>query len=501
MLGRLNLLKKTTLRGLLGLLLIILFPTLSHAANVLLSGNGTKAMGRADAVVASGDDVYGIHYNPANLSRLRGFGVRLDGYMSSQSLSFHRRDEKINGKTITYEEVAKEERPFWIPFFALWFDTGRIGQGHFILSLFAYGPHGLHDYQYPEKKGECRAPKDPKKEGDAHLCKKMPEPGPQRMRLIYTRNPLGFGGLAAAYEWKFSDDFLLRLGGAFKLSYAMTDQRLAVVASSALADPRKKTVSAGEALMSASCDGFFLAGDLGVTLELPRGFSLAFSFFFPTTATLHGEIQVEITELAGSLAKIYGKEMTMEVPLPAILRSGLAWHSQHWVLELSFIVELWGETPQYVAIRPKNVRFEALGKSEALKDVLIEQKLHNSYSLRFGLEYRGFKFLSLRTGFLWESGATDIDRLSVATIDYPDKIAFSAGLTFPIPATTLSLDLAFMYFLPRTITVSNSALRPIDLTPDLPLVKGNKPLPSTSNGTYHYGIAILGLGIKGSWGN
>ncbi|HAA59187.1 MAG TPA: hypothetical protein DCE42_30850 [Myxococcales bacterium] len=463
----------------------------AHAANVFLPGNGSRAMGKASAVVASGDGEYAMFFNPANLSRLRGFGIRIDSYWSYQSLTFERQAE---GST-TFEPSVKKSDPVWVPFVALTFGTAKLGPGEFGVSAFWYGPHG-RSVKFPEEEGTCEQPQNPETDGVAYTCDPMPKPGAQRFSMIYTSSPLLYGGIGAAYAMSFAG-FKVRAGATFKLASLFVEQKLALIAASSLYRPTQDP-SAAEVLMKASGSGIYFTGDLGLTVETPGGFSIGASFFFPATAQISGSLDIQAGSLFGGLAKVFGNQIDMVVPFPGIFRAGVAWQRHNLSIEASLVMELWGEAQQSIDVLPKDIVIRTGGEDNKLGKVEIAQVLRNSISLRVGAEYNLMKMFLFRLGFLYESGSTVEERLTPGTMDYPEKIGLSAGISYQIPVVGLRLDVSAIHFLTKEYNVTNSKILPADVSPDN--LKNSDNIGPVANGKYTYGVTVIAVGLRGNWG-
>ncbi len=480
-------------------LFLFVFPSISFGANIFFPGNGSASIGRAGAVVASGKTVEAVYFNPANLGYLKGYGVRLDSSLSFQRMDFLRQSEKYALTEYTYDRVEKDPAPVFIPFLSMWASFSDIGPGRLSFSLFAFAPNGRTNYNYPEKKGKCTTSKDPKKDGVARVCDPMSEPGPQRLTVITSASPLVYTGLAAAYRLSTPFGIGLSIGATFKAAYMQAAQRVSVISASLLYRPTAKKVSSGELIMDLATEGWYFTADFGVTLELPGNLKLAASILLPATATLDGTLDLEINKMSASLMKVYGRNVALTVPFPLIFRTGLAWQNDKFAAEIAAVVEFWGDVEQKMNVISKDIELEIMGKKSKLEDVAIDQILHNSISLRAGVQYNLFRFLALKAGFLWSSGSVDKNRINALSIDAPNKIGLSAGLTAMLPFGGLHVDLSILHIFDQEIVITDSLTMPTDVSPTG--LKAPKAPGSTSNGTYHLGMTVLSLGIRGSWGS
>lgn len=459
-----------------------------QAAGIFFSGNGVVSGGRAGAAVATGNSADAYIHNPANLSKLKGFGFRFDSILSFQTAIFTRAPE---GK-ITFDSVSKDTSPAYIPALSFWYGIPNLGPGTLTLTLFAQAPHGRSGYRFPETAGEC----DPAKEGDAIVCRVMPEPGPNRATLIKTASTTIYFGLAAAYELRLGSEVKLRIGGTFRAQYINAVQRQAMIAAGLFYRPSSKKIGTGEVLLQINASGVGFTGDAGFSLDLPYGFSIGASVLLPVTAELSGTLDVQIKQALDSTVKIYGKNLGIETSFPLIFRSGIGWTGHALSVEVAFVGEFWsGASSQ--KMKPRGVEFSALGSRITIPEIEIKQNFHDSFSIRVGGEYNIKNWIWVRAGWWFETGALEEKFTSVGSIDYPNRMAFTAGLSARIPGG-LMLSLSVMHILGRTVTVKDSPLRPTDLSPDGLKYPGG--VPSTSNGVYQFGNTTLFLGIRGNWG-
>ncbi len=473
-----------------GILLVgwLLIPSTLFAAGNFIPGNGTRSIGKAGAVVATGDDSEAVYHNPANLGRLRGFGIRLDGTVTFQQLEFTRKPEG----SLTFDKVSKDTTPGFIPMVAAWYSFNKLGPGTLTLGAMWYGPHGSSAYKYQSKteEGACKKAKV----GDAIVCKPMPTGGPQRLNRIEATNPMMYLGLAAAYEWRFREGYALRFGGAFKFTYLVVTQRQAAIAAGIFYKAASAKLTDGEIIMNLAADGYSFTGDLGFSITTPVGLSLGFSVLLPVTLNLNGTLNVQLNETFDALAKIRGNQVQFTKTFPAVMRAGLGWSNKILTFEVAFVAELWS-VEKALTLRPVNIEQEVLNKKLKLPSFSLPTQLRNSYSLRVGMEYNIREWVLLRLGWLMETGATKTELLSTSTMDYP-KHAITGGVSVNLPGG-LTIDFSIIHFFPGEFDITNSPSRPVDVSPkDL---QSPTSIASVTNGKYRYAITAISFALKGNW--
>ncbi|TNE47546.1 MAG: hypothetical protein EP343_19430 [Deltaproteobacteria bacterium] len=456
------------------------------AAGNYLPGNGASAIGKGTAVIATGSGLDATQHNPANLGKLRGFGLKFDSLLSFQRASFLRAPEG----NFQFERVSKDGAPAYIPALQIWYTFKNLGPGNLTLALYGYGPHGKTNFRYPEVEGTCVKSKN----GDANVCNPMPEPGPQRLTIINTSSPLIFFGFASAYEWNIQEDTALRFGGTLRFAYISAQQRQSAIAASLFYSANTSKITDGEVIMDLRGSGVTVTGDIGVSMTLPFGLAFGASLLFPMHANLNGDLDLQINTTFDSLASIQGKGVIAELDFPFVLRAGLGWQKYGFSIEASFVAEFWTIQEQ-ISVKPQDVKLKFGTTESTIPDFAIEQKFRNSYSFRIGAEYLIKGWVYVRAGYMYEMGATQTNRLSANTLDYPDKHIFAGGIGVKIPGG-IQLDVSVMHALEGNFDITNSETLPINVSP--PDLAGGT-VTTVGNGNYQYGVTVVNIGISGNW--
>lgn len=468
---------------------VFAWSTQAQAAGIFFSGNGSVAGGRAGAVVATGNSADSFLHNMANISKLKGFGLRFDNILSFQTARFKR----ANAGNTVFEEVSKDESPAWIPALSFWYGIPNLGPGTLTVMLFANGPHGRSGYRYPEEEGTC----NPSEKGDAFVCNPMPEPGPNRGVLIRTASTTLYFGLGVAYEWRIRNDVKLRIGGAFKMQYTNAVQRQTMIAVGISYNAAKKEMTTGEVILQIDANGWAPTGDAGISLDLPLGFRVGAAVQLPSTTLINGRIDVFLNEALNNLASLEGTGVDIETSFPPFLRAGIGWEGYGLSVEVAFVAELWSQANKQV-LKPKNIKFNAFGASIDIPEIAIDLRFKDSYSVRVGAEYNIANWVWVRAGWWYETGTLEEREQSVATIDYPNRMALTGGISVKVPKIGVMVDFSVMHIFGRQITVTDSPIVPTDVSPDL--LKNPSGNPSTANGDYTFGNTSLFIGIRGNWG-
>lgn len=461
-------------------------PHQAHSAGNFLPGNGAAATGKGTAVVATGSGIDAVQFNSANLGKLRGFGLKFDSLLSFQKASFLRAPEG----SFQFDRVEKDGAPAFIPALQIWYNIKNLGPGSLTISLYGYAPHGKTNFRYPEIEGTCTKSKN----GDANVCNPMPEPGPQRLTIINTSSPLVYFGLGGAYEWNINEETALRFGGTVRVAYISAQQRQSAIAASLFYSPNTSKITDGEVIMDLRGSGITVTGDIGMSMSLPFGLAFGASLIFPMKANLTGDLDLQINTTFDSLASIQGKDVLVELDFPFILRAGIGWQKYGFSIEANFVAEFWTIQEQ-ISVSPQNVKLKFGDTESTIPNFAIEQKFRNSYSIRIGAEYLISKWVYVRAGYMYEMGATQRNRLSANTLDYPDKHIITGGVGVNIPGG-LQLNVGVMHALDGNFDINDSASMPINVSPpDL----GGGTVTTVGNGNYQYGVTVVNIGISGNW--
>jgi long-chain fatty acid transport protein len=121
---------------------------------------------------------------------------------------------------------------------------------------------------------------------------------------------------------------------------------------------------------------------------------------------------------------------TSDVALPAVVRMGAAWKSNRWTLEAD---AQWTEWRSFGTLHADFDNGTAID---------VAKNLHNSWTLRFGGQYRWNEYISARAGFAWDE--SPVPRGTVDPI-FPsgNRNVYCVGLGIHLSPVTI--DLAYNY--------------------------------------------------------
>lgn len=428
----------------LGLWLVI--ATQTHGAGFYAPDTGSRAMSRGGAYVASGEGLDSLWHNPANLSRLTGLHFLYDNTLFFSQYSFERAPYSETAKP--FPVVYNVSPPYYIPLLGISYDFGflKLPKAHRL--VLAFGGWGPNDALYNWNAEGENKPSQPDCAGpnkDKFLCS---EYGPQRYSVIKHTPFLLFFAWALAYRIDL-EHVKIRLGGSFQLAQTRFTQTLAAKAISE--STRSELFDTIFTLDVAT--PFVPTGNVGITVDLPQGFAVGFSFQAPFPANASGTLKVDkLPRGFGDAVKVEGDAAQLDINMPWVMRTGLLYRPPFFPrleIEFAFVYEAWSSVDKIVLSSPEGpnqIKFTLpLFGSQALEPVNIVRNWQDTWSIRAGLQFAIMpQHLFLRAGWFYETTATPPERHNV-TSAHNERHAITAGLEGRIPAGPVSLILTFAY--------------------------------------------------------
>lgn len=426
----------------------------AEAGGTFVPDIGTVGLGRAGAMVASGDDGSALVYNPANLvpqDKAPGMGLRLqlDVQVVWRHVEFARSPDALS--TDGYSTVRNQAGPVPVPMVIAAYTPQRLPLA------FAFG---------------VWAP------NNASLV--FDDNGPQRYSITRTASFIFHAHLAVAYQpfrW-------LSLGAGFMWTAMVVNQ--AQMVNVGLFGQQER---AGDVLMELSgAQPFLPNANFGITLRPGAGFSIGASFIPPRLATPRGTFKITPSEALASLLSVSGESMRVEQTLPAIARAGVAWQwGKRLTVEANYVFEGWSAYGR-IRIIPDNVSYSLLGGAPtALGELQLVRDFRDSHSLRLGIDALLFEPLGLRlrAGYYYEPGVVPLETVNVGSNDIR-KHGLTVGASLSVWKLTASVAYARALYAPLVVTASqHSVLNPINAA-DTSVV---------GNGRYQFGYDSFGMSL------
>lgn len=461
---------------------------------------GATGLSQGGAFVASPASLLAVHYNPAGLSRLKGFHVELSLAGSQLNAGFTRQcpcllngDSEVDANLAQgfRAESARHLTP--IPFLALGYGFDFMD---LTIALAAYGPTA----------------------GRPHWSGPLPEP--------YAP---GFVDAAQAagtrYSALYSDVYEaniglgvglqpidgLRIGGTVFLAEAGNAQQMYLWTNADIAGLIKadapEDVNFDLPLLLDFVSPFQLNWQVGASYDFLPGWTIGASFrvarHFTADGTLSAQLPRQLVddEGVGTFGTtLTGNRASFELSTASIARLGVQYAKpEHFRVEAAVVAEFWSVHDE-VVIRPQGVRLETefAGIEPAdFPTFRVPRQWKDTFSLRLGGEYRVIpELLDLRGGYFYEPPAVPADRLEPALVDL-HKHGVSIGLRTMLGGFDLSAGLVWVAL--QGTSVRNSQ---VELTTPLEVGEGELGTDEFNtvigNGRYsaHYLIGTLSVGAR-----
>jgi long-subunit fatty acid transport protein len=436
----------------------LLLPATAAAGGFEFPANGTEALGRGGAFTAKADTPLALEYNVAGLAGQRGTRLLFDSNLVFGHYAFQRAGD--------FRLVTDEaHKPYYGPFFGLTTDFGYFDRWTFAVGVF--GPSSIGKRTYPI--GEDRL-------------------GPARYDVTSTDTLLILPTVAASVRASRYVDVGLGMQfavGTFKLGSS--------AAVPALCDPSK-------VFLDPACDSRTEV-DVKSGVNPTLLFGLLLHPMAGIDVGLHvrsaANLGIKRIEAQGTLraynavdVELGDGDATLTASLPWVFRLGARYAFRKagrevGDIELDATYEAWslaeGEGTTLMYEYPLN--------RSQIRNTLLPHRYKDTYSLRLGGAFTqpvGKLDLTFRLGFVVDSSATNPadTRLDFDTLT---KVGGTAGAGLTFRGVTLNIAYAYLHSLTRT--VEDGQLRALDGATGMPT---GGPV---NNGTYSGRNQILSLGL------
>ena len=444
--------------------LILTLFLMALSANALADGlfvplGGVAATGRAGAVVASTRDPNAVHYNPALIALGDGHQVLVDLTWGMLQLDFQRAPQTENNGTVTKFPAVHNEAPGIVMpqvLFTTDFGTDTIGLG---VGLF------------PPNAAPAR----------------FPQNGPQRYAIIDMANTLAFT-TELAFAWRPHERFAIG-AGIQNVTFVFKGTGISSTHFGVLAFPEDPDMDS--TITVDASDYFTPSANFGIWASPVDGFEIGASF------QLFADIQSKDGSFKGALPNHYvyersqlvGSKMDLKLSLPWSVRLGLRYrHGSLFDVELDAWFARWSRQ-KTIDIVPHDVwlRNNALVDDVHVGNFQIPRNMKDTFGFALGADWNILpNELTVRAGFLYESGAAGDENYSVFLYDN-HKFAPTIGLSYTIAFARLDFAFAHVHQLPKTVTNGNHK--------QYNIVYPEKAV-ATNNGDYHSYYDFIGLGVN-----
>lgn len=421
------------------------------AGGYYFSDSGVIATGRGGAWVAGAEGQFAQQYNPAALVRVQAPTITLGWSGVTQSISFTRQDE--DGTFA--DPVENGAPPFSIPEGGFVTPLGR----DFALAVGFTSPY---------------APSS-----------SYPADGPQRYSIV--DSGMYYFSVGPSLAWR--PHRMLAVGASVFWQYLELGQSIAIT-TSGTDDPH------GDIGVSArTFQRFVLNGNAGLLFEPHDAVSIGLGAQPALKFHTRGAGTLDFTNNGLALLMnetVYTDEdVTLDGTLPWVVRAGVAVRPvPRLEIEGAVVWQDWSSADEIV-IRGVDITLDSDVLPEDQREVAgsfsLPAGLRDTASYRLGAEWDASERVAVRAGGFYETGALDLEGISVALYD-PWKIQVGGGASVWAIPSRLKFDAAFAWLFFPSLAVRDSDVAQVDAG----VVDGVSPLV-VGNGDYRSHGYILGL--------
>ncbi len=429
----------------------------ASAGGLFIPLGGVANTGRAGAAVVSTRDPNAIAYNPALIALNDGHQLLVDVTWAMLQLEYQRASQvEVNGQTTTFDKIKNEAPGIAIPqvLFTTDFGTDQFGLG---VGLF------------------------PPNAAPA----KFPENGAQRYAVINMANTLAFT-TELAFAWRPHPRVSIG-AGIQNVTFVFRGTGVSSTYFGVLAgaeDPDMDSVITIDA-----SDIFTPSANFGIWAEPVDGFELGVSFqLFSDHKSKGGKVKAALpNHYVYQRTTLEGSKMDISISLPWSLKFGLRYkYGDIFDIELDGWFTRWSrQNAIHLYTHDVWLRTNALVDDVKVGDFTIPRNMKDVGGFSIGADWHVLPDqLTLRAGFMYESGATKKEYYSAFQYDN-HKIAPTIGLSYTIGFARLDFAFAHVHQLPMEVT--NGQFKQYNL------VYPEKAV-ATNNGKYKSFYDFIGIG-------
>jgi long-chain fatty acid transport protein len=424
---------------------------------------GVRAAARGGAFVAGADDPGALWYNPAGLAELLDDGRRwqllVDAGLALHDVTYTRID--LGGQT--QRPVSSEGQVLPLPTLAAQIDlTPKLALGVGLLAPWS----ALDGY---------------------------PEDGAQRYAMVTLHHSV-LAMLEAAIAYRATDWLTVGAGVQNLITRFHSRMVFSACPGEIVCAPEDPDFDALGEIDGTSY--FTPSAVLGVTLRptpwLRAGFALQLPFAVHTTGTVR--VRLPRSDFFDG-AHVEGDRAEADLTFPMMVRGGVEVRPLPRLhLELGIDWERWSQQDE-ISVTPRDVRVEdAAGVGTyQVQAFSLPRKFENTLALRAGLEVQPLATtpLTLRAGYVHETGASTTSYISVLTVD-TSKHILTVGVGFKIGRVRLDGMFGHVFMADERVARGQSCV------PQVNPIKDGAPEPACTrgvgDGTYVSSWNLLGLG-------
>lgn len=430
----------------------------AQAGGFFVPLGGVHNTGRAGAAVVSTRDPNAIAYNPALIALNDGHQLLADITWAMLNLEYTRASQvEPNGSVTSYATIKNEAVGITIPqvLFTTDFGTDSFGLG---VGLF------------PPNSAPAKYPSD----------------GPQRYVIVDMANTIAFT-TELAFAWRPHPRFSVG-AGIQNVTFVFRGTGISSTYFGVLAAAEDPDMDCYVTVNAA--DYFTPSANFGIWAEPVDGFELGASFqLFADLQSKNGSFKSALpNHYVYERSELQGSKMDLTMSLPWSVKFGLRYHHHNiFDIEVDAWYTRWSRHKE-IKIYPHDVwlRHNALVDDVHVGNFTIPRNMKDTWGIAIGSDWNILPELTVRAGFLYESGAAADEYYSTFLYDN-HKFSPTIGVSYTLDFVRFDFAFAHVHQLPKTVT--NGAVKQYNLVyPENAHV--------TNNGKYKSFYDFIGLGVN-----
>ncbi len=484
------------------------------AGGLLYPDVGSVALGRGSAFVARADDLSAFYYNPAGLSKSKGFNVLLGANLSDLNVDFQRRgaaeqgvgtngewfplDDRyyfpgtdaylgIGNPQQDYSNGVENPRPFEsvsqqtpliinaVTVVGNWGDA--FGVEGLALALGLYAPSGYTKHRYPDD-------------------------GPQRYAIRELDSLIIYPGLGISY----AINRYFQVGAVFLSGMAFLGKAQASRLSPYSEDTHFNEDTGGDASLRLDFnDPFMPTGIVGVLSHPLDWLELGISVKLPVFMEAEGNVDYVAPEddYPDAVAVAGHHNVIVKQHFPWMVTTGARYIHEYFDVEVDFVWENWGSYDGMDVDLDLIIDLDDDPETpdKDIPDTHIPKNYRDTYSVRLGSDIEVWpQNITFRLGGLYQSSAYPKNN-DTFSLDFPygEQFGASCGLTWHA-FEFIDLSIAYLHIFQPRVTVTEGILQQSSGTHADFNGDGSLMLPlgnTVNNGTYDVNLNVVAMSLEG----
>ncbi len=489
----------------------------ARAGGLFYPDIGTVALGRGTAFAARADNLSAFYYNPAGLSKSKGFNVLLGGNLNDLNVTFKRQGAKEAGSGLNKEwfplndsyyidpsadppiylgvgnpqmdysggiENPREFLPVTqetplivnaVTVIANWGDAFRV-EG-LSIALGAFAPSGYTKHKYPDN-------------------------APGRYAVQELNSLIIYPGVGLSY----AVNRYFQIGAVFLSGMAFIDKKQASRLSPTSEDIHFNEDKSGDATITLDMQDYFMpSGIVGVLSRPLDWLELGISVRLPVFMNAKGNVEYQAPEgdYPEAVVEAGHHSVVVEHHFPWVVTTGVRYIHKLFDIEVDFVWENWNSYDGMDVNMDLHIDLDDLKETppKVIPDTHIPKNFRDTYSVRVGSDIEVWPDnITIRLGGLYQSSAYP-ENNDTFSLDFPfgEQYGASFGLTWHAFGY-VDASIGYLHIFQPRVTVeegilqqSSGTLADVYTDGSVLLALGN----TVNNGTYDVDLNIFAMSLEG----